>query len=260
MEKEVTAAFRGKVALVTGGAGGLGGRISRLLAAEGCRVAVHYGSSEETAREIVDEIRSGGGDGAAFQADLSEFDADELLREVTDTFGDGVSILVNNAAITRLIRWEDVNSASDDVWRQIVEVNLLAPVALVRCVLPFMLRQGWGRVLNVASTSAFEPTGSSMPYSVSKAALVSYSRNLAAIAPQGLSVTAIAPGWMATPWVERDAQDTSGVTSSKAAGEPEVDVDDVASLAVTLMRSSAANGSVVLLDSGAGLRHANQAP
>ena len=112
-------------------------------------------------------------------------------------------MLVNNAATTARVPWEDLAAATDELWWRILQVNLMAPVALTRAVMPGMAARGWGRILNISSTSGVGPTGSSLPYAVSKAALLALTENLASIAPPGVSVCAIAPGWMDTGWAAR---------------------------------------------------------
>ncbi|GIJ23898.1 MULTISPECIES: SDR family NAD(P)-dependent oxidoreductase [Micromonospora] len=242
----------GRVALVTGAGSGLGQAIAVRLGAAGVRVAVHYGSSAQGAAQTVAAVRAAGGEAIAIAADLTDpAAAPRLVEEVTAALG-RVEILVNNAATTRFIPFEDLDSADDEVWTALLRVNLLAPVALARATFPAMVDAGWGRVLNVASTSAFEPAGSSLPYAVSKSALVSFTRGLAAVAPAGVAVSAVAPGWMDTPWTARHTGRTDAVVSA------EVDVDEVARAAVELIGGTAGNGTVVVLDGGARWRRLQQ--
>ncbi|WP_326553179.1 SDR family NAD(P)-dependent oxidoreductase [Micromonospora sp. NBC_01813] len=242
----------GRVALVTGAGSGLGSEIAARLAAAGARLAVHYASSADGAERTVAAVRAIGGQARAFGADLADPAAPaQLVAEVAAEFG-AVDVLVNNAATTRFIPFDDLAAADDEVWTSLLRVNLLAPVALARATFPAMAQAGWGRVLNVASTSAFEPAGSSLPYAVSKSALVAFTRGLAAVAPPGVAVSAVAPGWMDTPWTARHAG------SAAAGGAPEVEVAQVAQVAVELLSGTAGNGAVVVLDGGAGVRRAQR--
>ncbi|MEU5551443.1 MULTISPECIES: SDR family NAD(P)-dependent oxidoreductase [unclassified Micromonospora] len=246
------ATLTGRVALVTGAGSGLGRAVAVRLGLAGARVAVHYASSARGAEQTVAAVRAAGAEAVAVGADLSDrAAAPRLVDAVTAALGP-VEILVNNAATTRFIPFDDLDAADDEVWESLLRVNLLAPVALCRATFAAMGRTGWGRVLNVASTSAFDPAGSSLPYAVSKSALVAFTQGLAAVAPPGVAVSAIAPGWMDTPWASRH----SG--GSAAGGAAEVDVDEVARAAVELVTGTAGNGTVVVLDGGARWRRAQQ--
>jgi ketoreductase RED2 len=153
-------------------------------------------------------------------------------------------VLVNNAARTAFIPFEDFATASDTIWRELLELNLLAAVALVRELLPGMGARGFGRMLNVASTSAVEPEGSSLPYAVSKAALVAFTQSVAAVAPDGVTINALAPGWMDTEWATRQGGERAGARA-------EADVEAVADMAVALLGNGAISGEVLVCDGGA---------
>ncbi|MEQ8662276.1 MAG: SDR family NAD(P)-dependent oxidoreductase [Gammaproteobacteria bacterium] len=234
----------GRVALVTGSGGGLGRELALGLGARGCHVACHYASDASGAAQTARLITDAGGTAHTFSADLADSAArTTLVTAVTHVLG-AIDVLVNNAARTAFIPFDDLARADDALWRDLLELNLLAPVALVRSVLPAMGARGYGRVLNIASTSAVEPEGSSLPYAVSKSALVAFTRGLAAVAPPGVTINALAPGWMDTGWAPRQGGERPGARA-------EAVVTDVAALGLTLLANAAVNGEVVMVDGGA---------
>lgn len=239
----MTSGLAGRVALVTGTGDGLGRQIALRLGALGCRVACHYASDAAGAARTAAMIGAAGGQARVFACDLgAESARAHLGDEVERVFGP-IEVLVNNAARTAFIPFDDLAAAGDRVWRDLLELNLLAPVALVRTVFPGMQRRNFGRVLNIASTSALEPEGSCLPYAVSKAALVAYTQGLAAVAPSGVTVNALAPGWMDTAWAPRQG--------GERPGRAEARVEDVADIGVALLTNDAISGEVVVVDSGA---------
>lgn len=239
------------MALVTGGGTGLGRATCLALAGIGCDVAVNYSRSEGEARATADAIRAVGHAAIAVQADVSD-DASvrQMVETITSELG-GLDILVNNAGTTRYTPLEDLDAITDDVWQSILGVNLLGPFYCVRAALPHLRRSGRGKVINTASNSAFRPTGSSLPYMASKAALVSLTRSLArALAPE-VQVNAIAPGWLDTPWLDKHLpQDvrTRVHESASFAG-----LEDVARTIVLLATTDSISGAVVTIDRGASL-------
>jgi 3-oxoacyl-[acyl-carrier protein] reductase len=137
-------AFEGRVALVTGGSGGIGASLCRRLADEGAAVAVHFGRRRDAADVVVSAIRTQGGSAAAFQADLSGRDApDELLAAVQDELGP-VDILAANAGLSRPGSLDEIDAQAFD---ETLAVNLRAPFLLARGALPHMRRQRYGRIL-----------------------------------------------------------------------------------------------------------------
>jgi NAD(P)-dependent dehydrogenase (short-subunit alcohol dehydrogenase family) len=188
----------GRVALVTGASTGLGRAIALALAAEGARVAVNYASSQAEA----DETAAQAG-GRAFQADVSDPDAvRRLVADVERELGP-VDVLVNNAGTTKYVPFADVESVTPELWERILGVNLVGAFLCVQAVVPGMRERGFGKIVNVASTSAFNAEGSSIPYAVSKAGLVHLTRCLAEALAPAVQVNAVAPGWMHTPWVDK---------------------------------------------------------
>jgi NAD(P)-dependent dehydrogenase (short-subunit alcohol dehydrogenase family) len=162
------------------------------LAREGAVVALHYSHSSDGASSAIDEIRRNGGEGAAFHADLSQIESIHTLAEDALRFLGAVDILVNNAGITMNEPFEKVTVEQFDL---LYNVNIRAMFFLTQAVLPSMLAQGCGVVINMSSIQAFAGRGKNTVYGGTKGAIVSFTRHLAIeLAPKRIRVNAIAPG------------------------------------------------------------------
>ncbi|WP_344839034.1 SDR family NAD(P)-dependent oxidoreductase [Actinocorallia longicatena] len=183
--------LEGRTALVTGGSRGIGRAIATRLAAEGATVAVHYGGNEEAAAKTVADIRGAGGEAFAIRADLrTPGAAGELAEGVCAEFRDGLDILVNNAGI---LNNAPVGEVTERAWDELFTINMKAPFFLVQALLPALRDDG--RIINLSSVNARLATPTIIEYSMSKAALESMSRTLAAVlAPRRITVNAVAPG------------------------------------------------------------------
>lgn len=236
----------GRVALVTGGGTGLGAAVCRGLGAAGAAVAVNYSRSEEDAREVAAELEAAGLRALALRADVS--DEASVLRMVGEIEGElgSIDLLVNNAAVTRYVPFADLAAIADDDWQRILGVNVLGAWHCARAVVPGMRSRGGGAIVNIASDSAFTLDGSSIPYVVSKAALVALTRALAAALAPVVRVNAVAPGWMDTPWLERNLPEEIRREVAEAPTRA-VAVDKVAREVLDLLADETASGEVVLI-------------
>jgi 3-oxoacyl-[acyl-carrier protein] reductase len=231
----------GKVALVTGGATGLGAAIVRRIAAAGARVAINYATSAEAGEALAREVG-----GVAVRADVRDEDAvGSMVEAIERGMGGPVDLLVNNAGITVYAAPGDLSAVSGQDWERILGVNLIGAWNCVRAIVPGMRERGAGSIVNVASDAAFHLEGSSVPYVISKVGLVALTRVLAeALAPQ-VRVHAVAPGWMDTPWLDRYVP--PDVRASLRTGqEPVVEVERVADEVVRLLGAET-TGEVVQL-------------
>lgn len=193
----------GKVALVTGGARGIGEAACRALAAKGAVVAVHYRASADLAEQTAERICLAGGDAQPFGADLSEPEAiTDLVASVTNRWGK-VDILVNNAAEMHTARVVDLSDAD---WDRILSVNLSAAFRCARAVLPGMLERGWGRIISVTSQAAYNGSVSHAHYATAKAGLAGFTYSLAKeVATAGITVNMVAPGRILTDMIAEEA-------------------------------------------------------
>ena len=187
-----------KVVLITGASRGIGRAAAGLFADRGCRVAVHYrrdaGAADETLASLV-------GDGhRTFACDVSDPQAvARLVEEVTARMG-GLDVLVNNAGFREHHIVEDIEYAEwQAAWQKILETNLLGPANLSFCAAKYMMASGGGRIVNVSSRGAFRGEPKMPAYGASKAGLNAMGQSLAqALAPQGVFVFTVAPGFVET--------------------------------------------------------------
>ncbi len=244
--------LRGKVALVTGGNGGLGQRICEALAREGVHLAVMYAQSREQAEGVARDIAARHQVNAtAFGCDITDRAAVEaLVAAVTARFG-RLDILVNDAAFNKAIPFPDLDNLTEEVWEKIMAVNLTGPMRLIKAVAPVMKGQGGGRIVNIASVAGLGPSGSSIAYAVSKAGLIHLTKCMAvALAPQVL-VNCVAPGLLegtratANLLPEQVQRSAAGALLGMAA-----DKDDCAEMVVTMCRTGTMTGQTVVIDAG----------
>lgn len=185
--------LRGRVAIITGASGGIGGATARALAAEGASLAL-IGRRQMALDELAEACRKhGAGHAATLAADLTEPGAAaEIVGNTVERFG-RVDVLVNDAGTTGTRSHEELSDAD---WQLQWDLHVMAPMRLMRATAPLMAAEGYGRVVNVTSSAAKRPSGSlDMAYSVTKAAQLSLSRAFAdRLAAQNVLVNAVVPG------------------------------------------------------------------
>jgi 3-oxoacyl-[acyl-carrier protein] reductase len=243
--------LQGTVAIVTGGNGGLGQRICHALAQAGSHIAVVYTQSQAQAQEVAGQLRQTGVRAEAMACDVTHpQQVQQLVSQVVQTFGH-VDILVNDAAYNIWIAFQDLDAMTYEEWQKILDVNLTGPMLCIKAVAPLMRQQGNGRIVNIASIAGLMPSGSSIPYAVSKAGLIHLTRCMAVgLAPQVL-VNCIAPGYLegtrATSNLDPtfQAQAKQGALLKRAA-----DKDDIADQVVALCRTDSITGQTLVIDSG----------
>jgi 3-oxoacyl-[acyl-carrier protein] reductase len=185
-----------RVAVVTGGSRGIGKAIALELAKRGARVVVNYAASAEKAEQVVDEIKAGGGQALAVQADISDFEqAGQLIKTAIEHFG-RIDILVNNAGITRD---KLIMMMSEDDWDTVQDTNLKGTFNCSKAAVRSMVRQRSGRIINIASISGQMGNAGQTNYSASKAGQIGFTKALAReIAARNVTVNAIAAGIVET--------------------------------------------------------------
>jgi NAD(P)-dependent dehydrogenase (short-subunit alcohol dehydrogenase family) len=197
-----------RAVLVTGASRGIGAAVAAAFARSGDRVAVHYGSREDQAREVRESLPGDGHVVAA--ADLMDAGAvRRMVDEVAEAFG-GIDVLVNNAGIfephpiTDTSYWE-----WQECWRRTLGVNLIGAANVTWCAVQHM--GGGGRIVNVGSRGAFRGEPDQPGYGASKAGLIAFGQSLArALGPRGIAVTAVAPGFTETEMAERELEGERG--------------------------------------------------
>lgn len=195
--------FSNEVAWVTGSSTGIGRAIALGFAREGCRVVVHYNSSEDKAHEVADRVGELDGEALLVKGDVSDSgDVRRMTGEVEDRYG-RIDVLVNNAG--SLIERRTLEEMTEDLWDRVMEVNLKSVYLCSQAVLPLMKRQGKGRIINVTSVAARNGGGpGSVAYATAKGGVSTLTRAMAKeLVADGVLVNGIAPGVIATPFHDR---------------------------------------------------------
>ena len=192
-------ALDGRVAIVTGGGQGIGRGICLRLARDGAAVGV-ADVNRETASAVVDEIRRDEGNAYAVEMDVAEEESvDRGVAEIRRQLGE-VGVLVNNAGIFRETPFPGLRL---DHWHQQLSIMLTGPLLCARAVVRDMIKQKWGRIVNMASVMSFVAYGSDAGYCAAKTGLLGLTRSLAAdLAPHGVNVNAVCPGNIQTSMLE----------------------------------------------------------
>ena len=193
----------GKVALVTGGASGIGRACARRLASDGAAVGV-LDLNEGDAKGVADEIQAAGGKAHALGVDVANRqNVDRAVQEVHERFGP-VTVLVNSAGIARHKRFIHIPEAE---WNSILGVNLNGTFHCCQAVVPDMIEAGWGRIVNISSSSAQSGQPYMAHYVASKAGVIGLTKALALeLGPAGITVNTIPPGFVDTPLLRRDEE------------------------------------------------------
>lgn len=243
-----TTEFAGRVAIVTGSSSGIGEEIARRLAAGGASVVVNSSTSVEAGTAVADSL----GDGAAYvQADISDQDQCRHLVDATvDRYGQ-VDFLVNNAGWTTVVPHHDLDALTDEVFRRTFDVNVFGTWWLTKAAMPHLKRSDDGNVVNITSIAGVRPTGSSIAYAMSKAAL-NHLTVLLAKSHAPVRVNAVAPGLVETPWTA-DWGPMHEAVSATAPVPRSATPADCAEAALGLIRTKYATGHVFLVDGGLSL-------
>ena len=238
------------MALVTGGSKGIGRAIAVRLAENGVKVAINYNSSEDAAENLVKMISESGGVALKVRADVSNLDQVKgMISNISNEWG-GVNILVNNAGIIDdrlLVRM------SDDSWQRVIDVNLNGTFYTTRSVLKDMMRERWGRIINIGSVVALRGNPAQTNYTASKAAIIGFTKALAKeVATRGITVNVIAPGYFETETTSVLSDDQRNRWLSLIPQGHFGDVDDVAHMAAYLADDKAnyVTGQVISVDGG----------
>ncbi|HEY77239.1 MAG TPA: 3-oxoacyl-[acyl-carrier-protein] reductase [Thermoflexia bacterium] len=188
--------LEGKVAVVTGGSRGIGRAIALELARRGAKVVVNYNRSGDAAAEVVGAIQAEGGEAIACQADVSQFDqAQRLVKTALDTYG-GLHILVNNAGVTRD---RLILMMTEEDWDTVIRVDLKSLFNTCKAAAKPMIRQRYGRIINISSVVGIAGQGGQTNYAAAKAGVIGFTKSLAKeLGPRGITVNAIAPGLIPT--------------------------------------------------------------
>jgi 3-oxoacyl-[acyl-carrier protein] reductase len=251
--------LNGKVAIVTGSGQGIGRETALCLAREGASVAI--ADITDKAFVVADKIKSLNGKAVAYKCNVTNWqEVNNMVIDVVKKFGK-IDILVNNAGIRGPRSF--ITEIKEEEWDEVIAVNLKGPFLITKAVLPFMIKQKKGKIINIASIAGLiSGLFNALPYSASKAGLIGFTRSLALeVGQYGINVNAICPGFIATEMtlgvVDKskhtvDFEVFRNEVPLKREGKPE----DIANL-VAFLASDDANyitGQIIVCDGGWTLR------
>jgi ketoreductase RED2 len=245
MTENTSNELAGRVALVTGSSSGIGESIARRLSQLGASVVVNSASSVEAGTAVAESLPS---DSLYVQADISnQAQTQAMLDATVERFGQ-LDILVNNAGWTTVVPHGDLDALTDEIFMKTFEVNVYGTWFLTKAAIPLLQQSDDPTVITVTSVAGVRPLGSSMAYSMAKAALNQMTRLLAkSYGP--IRFNAIAPGLVATPWTsdwDDDHAAIAKITPLKRSATPE----DCAEATLALIRMKYATGQVLVVDGG----------
>tara|TARA_B100001750_G_scaffold244069_1_gene260611 strand:+ start:3277 stop:4020 length:744 start_codon:yes stop_codon:yes gene_type:complete len=242
--------IQNKVALITGGSRGIGRAVSLRLASDGVKLAINYKSDRKSADLVVGLVKEMGVEALSVQADVSDSSqVDVMVDQVISEFGN-VDILVNNAGI---IHDSLLMRMSEDVWDEVLNTNLKGTYNCTKAVLRYMVRQRWGRVINVVSVVGIEGNPGQSNYAASKAGVIAFSRSIAKeVASRNITVNSVAPGYISTEIVADLNPEFKELILSRIPQNKFGTVEDVSNM-VGYLASEEANyitGEVIRVDGG----------
>lgn len=239
------AELSGTVAIVTGSSSGIGERTAQRLSELGAKVVVNSASSVEAGRAVAAALP---GESHYVQADISDKEqCQRLLDETVAKFG-RLDLLVNNAGWTTLVPHGDLDALTDEIFMKTFEVNVFGTWWLTKAAMPLLRTSQDGHVVNITSVAGVRPVGSSIAYSMTKAALNQMTR-LMAKSHGPVRFNAVAPGLVETPWTADWKTQHAGIAAInpiKRSATP----DDCAEAVLALVRNKYVTGEVFVIDGG----------
>lgn len=238
----------GRVAVVTGSSSGIGAEIARRLSELGASVVVNSATSVAAGQAVADALP---GPSLYVQADIADQAAGQHLLDATlERFG-RLDILVNNAGWTTVVPHHDLEGLTDDILRRTFEVNVFGTWWLTKAALPHLTASPDPNVVMITSLAGVRPTGSSIAYAMTKAAL-NHLTVLLAKSHAPVRVNAVAPGLVDTPWTE-DWTTVHEAVGAMAPLRRSATPADCAEATLALLRTPYATGQVLVVDGGLGL-------
>lgn len=243
--------LHGKIALVTGGSGDIGGAICVALARAGCDIALTYVGNTEGAEATAAAVTQEGRRAHIVALDQrDETSITAAVADVVDHFG-GVDVLVNNAAWNIGIPFPELDVLDADTWDRVLETNLRGPYLLSRALAPHLAGGDGGRIVNIASVGGLNPGSSSIAYSCSKAGLIHLTHCLAVAMAPAVSVNCVAPGLVEGTRMALRLPDavSEGARRQAVLGKVGSAVD-IADATVLLCRADTITGQTIVVDGG----------
>ena len=243
--------LEGKVSLVTGGSGDIGGEIAKRLGQSGSTVIITYVGAEDLANQTVDEIKAGGGNASALRLDQRDPDEIDALISQVSLDHERLDILVNNAAWNIGIPFPNLEELTAEIWDRVLETNLRAPFLLARAAASLLKADGGGHIVNISSAGGISPGSSSIAYSSSKAGLNHLTRCLAVAMSPDVAVNCVAPGLVENTRMANRLPDTVSNAARKQAILGKVgQTEDIAEQVLTFVTSTSVTGQTIVIDGG----------
>jgi ketoreductase RED2 len=238
--------LEGKVAIVTGSSSGIGAAVARSLARAGAFVTVNSSRSVAAGQAVADSLPRA----IYVQADVGDEAACEALVAATLAEFGRLDVLINNVGTTQVIPHADLAAATDEIWQRILAVNVLGTWHMTRASVPALRESGDGAVVNVTSVAGLRPSGSSIPYAVSKAGVNHLTLLLAKVLGPQIRVNAVAPGLVDTPWTADWDPAIRERIAARAPLRRPARPEDVAEAVMGLILARFVTGQVLTVDGG----------
>jgi ketoreductase RED2 len=240
-----SAEFEGKVVLVTGSSSGIGEAIAQRCSALGAKLVVNSSSSIAAGERVAAELP---GEAIYVRADISDPEQSGALIDATIEHYGRLDVLVNNAGWTTVVNHKDLDALTDEIFLKTFEVNVFGTWWLTKAAIPHLRQVEDGNIVNITSIAGVRPTGSSIAYAMSKAAL-NHMTVLLAKSYGPIRVNAVAPGLVATPWTS-DWDALHAAVATAAPVPRSATPDDVAEATLAFIRNRYTTGDIMVVDGG----------
>ncbi|MCK1440544.1 SDR family oxidoreductase [Bradyrhizobium sp. 15] len=243
----------GKLALVTGGASGIGLATAQMLASYGAKVAVNHLPGDEEAMRTIAALTDEGLNVVSAPGNVADATQCAAMVDAVVQREGRLDYLINNAGTsgtTQPIDFADLDAMTDEFWQLILSTNLLGPFRCARAAAGALKSSG-GAIVNTASNAGFTTRGSSLAYAASKAGLINMTRALARALAPSIRVNAVAPGFVETPWTKRWPEARKRDAMQRSFLNRGATPEDIAEVIVFLaVGASYVNGQTIVLDGG----------
>jgi len=246
---------KGKVAIVTGSATGVGRATALQLAALGCGVVVNYTKSEAEAQETLADVKKLGVPALLARCDVSDDKAVRaMVQQTVDQLG-GLDVLVNNAGTTTFVNHADFEGLTEDIWDRTLAVNLKGVFFCTRAAAPHMKARGKGAIVNISSLAGVRGVGSSIAYAASKAGVINLTMSTARVLGPEIRVNCVAPGFIDGRWLRAGIGANYEVARERAAHNAVLGAvttpEDIAQVVLSLIcGADLVTGQTVVVDGG----------
>ena len=243
--------LEGKTALITGGGTGLGRAIALQLAREGVNLAINYSRSAEDAQKTAADACAMGVKAAPLKADVSiPEEAEKLVAQSAELFGGRLDILVNNAATTKFVAFQDLDGLDHNDFVRMFETNALSIFFASRAAAKIMNSRGGGHIISTVSTAGLRPSGSSIAYAVSKAAGIHITKCLALALAPAIRVNAVAPGLLLTRWSAGFSSEQIEGWKQRSLLKQTTDIEECAGMYLSIAKNDSITGQIFTVDCG----------